>query len=130
SIVSPNTAITDATVSGAGTFVVTLTVSNGTTTRTCTTTLTAGDGGTAPSEISATGAAEPLRVARDVAAGTLRVTFEDPGATVERFNLYAGTLPPTGMTGYDHAPVACHAAPTPAGAGAAVTIAPLDMGTS
>jgi len=125
-IASPSSAITDATVSGVGSFVVQLEVSDGVDVETCSTTVSAG-GGSAPVEVSAPGAA-PLRVTRD--AMELRVSFEDRGAPDELVSLYAGTILPAASFVFDHAPVTCKVAGTPVGPGIAELLAPLEPGVS
>jgi hypothetical protein len=82
-----------------------------------------------PLEVSAAAASVPLRVTKEAAVSRIYVSFEDRGAPGELFNLYAGTILPTGLVAYDHAPVACKVIAWPTTPGVLELSAPLDAGS-
>jgi DNA-binding beta-propeller fold protein YncE/mono/diheme cytochrome c family protein len=71
------------------------------------------------SEVSAPGAAQPLRVDQ-VAGGDLVISFEDLGGAAGAYDLYEGVL----GGGYNHAPRSCNAQTTPANGRRQVQVTP------
>ncbi len=64
-----------------------------------------------PAEVSGLPFGVPLRVSKLAGNAELRLTFADLDQPLLRYNAYAGTVPATLMSGYDHAPIACSFAP-------------------
>ena len=82
-----------------------------------------------PAEVSGSPTVEPLRVQK-VPDGSLLLTFEDRRTNAEAHDVYRGTIPRTGMVGYDHVSVACGLVAAPVAPGVASYFAPELPGAS
>lgn len=85
----------------------------------------------APAGLSEGAPAAWMRVAKVSAdPSVLDITLEMPTDFSDLVNLYAGTILPTGIVAYDHAPVSCHVLPMDLGGGVGLMRAPFDAGQS
>ena len=85
--------------------------------------------GIGPLEVSPTGAAQPLRLAKNGA--NLNFTFQDKALTPEDYNIYQGTIAALRTNAYDHTAIGCHTqSPTLTCNGTSCTASAIVVGSS